>query len=263
MVKQYKGKKLYKVLLNNKSNNGGNRTWKLGKWTPKINDVKICEKGYHLTTKPYKWFNNLNCEVYEAEADKIIDIKDDKIVCSSARIIKKVQQPRFIKLVKQFIETIPKNDFFSMKGEPKKEWKLFLADDWGAARDAAYDAVLDAVWSAAKDAASDAAWSAARNAARNAAYDAARGAARDAAWSAARDTAYDAARNAALDAAWDVAGDAALMAELLIIDGLYIPKKHINHIFARWDVWRRGYGLLCDINGVLYVYGINKNGKEK
>jgi len=250
MVKQYKGKKLYKVLLNNKSNNGGNLTWKLGKWTPKINNFEICEKGYHLTTKPYKWFNNLNCEVYEAEADKIIDVKDDKIVCSSARIIKKVQQPRFIKLVKQFIETIPKNDFFSMKGESKKEWKLFLADDWGAARDAAYDAVLDAVRSAARCAA----WSAARDAARNAARGAAGSAARCAAWSAAR----GAARNAALDAAWDVAGDAALMAELLITDGLYIPKKHINHIFARWDVWRRGYGLLCDIDGVLYVYGINK-----
>jgi len=27
------------------------------------------------------------------------------------------------------------------------------------------------------------------------------------------------------------------------------------------DVWRRGWGLLCDVDGVLYVYGVGKTGE--
>jgi len=29
------------------------------------------------------------------------------------------------------------------------------------------------------------------------------------------------------------------------------------------DVWRRGYGLRCDVNGTLYVYGLTKKPKKK
>jgi hypothetical protein len=28
----------------------------------------------------------------------------------------------------------------------------------------------------------------------------------------------------------------------------------MKHARARWDVWQRGFGLLCDVNGVFYVY---------
>ena len=73
---------------------------------------------------------------------------------------------------------------------------------------------------------------------------------RDATWDAARDAAWDAARDAARDAAWD----AALIARVLICQGLKLDKKHIVHAEARWDVWKRGYGLLCDVDGVFYVY---------
>jgi hypothetical protein len=39
---------------------------------------------------------------------------------------------------------------------------------------------------------------------------------------------------------------------------LSLDPKHIEHFDARWDVWRRGYALLCDVNGKLFVYGIKK-----
>jgi len=78
---------------------------------------------------------------------------------------------------------------------------------------------------------------------RDAAWDAARGAARDAAWGAARGAARDAARDAELKVQTD-----------FICDGLDIDQRHRDHAEARWNVWRKGYGLLCDVDGVLYVY---------
>ena len=58
---------------------------------------------------------------------------------------------------------------------------------------------------------------------------------------------------AARAAAWD----AALYARS-IIAGDKLAKKHRDHIKARWRVWQKGYALLCDVNGTLYVYSIDK-----
>ena len=71
---------------------------------------------------------------------------------------------------------------------------------------------------------------------------------------AARAAAWDAAGDAAGDAAWDAAGAAALYARVLVCGGLYLAQKHIDHATARMEVWKRGYGLACDIARVLYVY---------
>ena len=30
--------------------------------------------------------------------------------------------------------------------------------------------------------------------------------------------------------------------------------KHFMHMNSRMEIWRKGYGLLCDVNGILYVY---------
>jgi hypothetical protein len=192
------------------------------------------------------------------------------------------------KNAEQFIEAIKQTQWLDNHGKIKKEWKIFetrgaagdaaraaargAAGDaaWVAARDAAGVAARAAAWVAARDAAGDAAWvaarAAARVAARDAAGDAARAAARDAAPYAARGAAGDAARDAALcaapyaalcaagdaaDAARAAARDAALYARCLISDpGL----PHSKHATDRLDVWLRGYGLLCDVNGILYVY---------
>lgn len=93
----------------------------------------------------------------------------------------------------------------------------------------------------------DAAQTAARSAAEAAARSAARSATRSAAWFAAR----FAVRPAARDAAWD----AVLYARIMYTcAGLPIAREHIEHVRKRMDVWRHGYGVLCDVNGEMYCY---------
>ena len=94
---------------------------------------------------------------------------------------------------------------------------------------------------------------------RVAAWDAARASARasawDAAWDAARDAAWAAASDAASDAAWYAAWDAELYAMITFLcAGLEINAKHVDYIKKRWAVWEAGYGVLCDVDGVLYCY---------
>jgi len=125
--------------------------------------------------------------------------------------------------LKDFIgKEIPSVPFFKPDGKPKKEWRIFYGENW--------DAAWDAVWGAARGAA----WDAARDAARGAAWDAARGAARGAAW------------------------DAALFSEYIITADLKFEgrEKHLKHVKARWEVWQKGYGLLSDVDGVLYVFAV-------
>ena len=66
---------------------------------------------------------------------------------------------------------------------------------------------------------------------------------------------WGAAGGAAGDAAWGAAWDAALLARCKLAR---LKGKHLKHAEARWDVWRRGYALRCDVNGVLYAYCLNK-----
>ena len=84
--------------------------------------------------------------------------------------------------------------------------------------------------------------------------DAAGYAARDAVWNAAGNAAEYAAGNAAEYAARDATGDAALLAQLYVCSGLGIDPKHMEHAKLRWSVWEAGYGVLCDVNGVIYAY---------
>lgn len=59
--------------------------------------------------------------------------------------------------------------------------------------------------------------------------------------------------------------DAALMAGLIILgkDAKKMKKEHVKHIKGRWEVWTKGYGLYCDVNGVLYVYAPEKYKPKK
>jgi hypothetical protein len=60
-------------------------------------------------------------------------------------------------------------------------------------------------------------------------------------------------RDAARDAARNAAGDAALLSRCIVVADKLDP-KFMKHARARWAVWKSGYGLVCDVNGVLYVY---------
>jgi hypothetical protein len=47
-----------------------------------------------------------------------------------------------------------------------------------------------------------------------------------------------------------------LLASIILVEDLDYKDKarHEAHARARWEVWQKGYGLLCDVDGVLYVY---------
>ena len=220
--------KLYKVLVDGRSCHGGNMVWSLpkgrraGRWHAHDGDLVPCSSGLHLKKDYVKWLK-AGCESYEAEADgEIVERDDDKVVCKRVRLLRRVTVPVWWNRVEEFVASIKGVPFFRMTDGVRPEWRVFSGKTWAAAWDAGGAAAWDAAW------------------------DAARAAARAAAW--------DAARDAARDAAWDAAWDAALYADSLIAPKGTIAQKHIDHIKARWDVWRRGYGLLCDVNGVLYVY---------
>ena len=246
--------KLYKVLINGKACHGGNLSWSLptksgkiykpGKWHSVTEPIQVCKTGLHLTTKPMNWFK-MGCDIYEAEAKGKQDWEEDKVAVESARLIKPISKPKWMTNAEKFINDLKESKFwFKPDGKPLKEWKYFEGATWGAA------------WGAA--------WDAARGAARGAAWDAARGAAWDAAWDAARDAARGAAWDAARDAAWDAARDAAWGAGLYcstnyVCTGLKIDPKHKEYVDRRWQAWKKGYAVLCDVDGVLYVYGIKKS----
>ena len=285
------GETLYKVLVDGKSCHGGTMEWSLpqgdapGEWHRYDGALKICERGIHLTRNPMAWYKH-RARIFEAEADGIAEWQGDKCVAQAARLIREVEAPALWARIEKFVDGIASVQWFKPDGKPDPEWKLFTGDTWdtagaaawdaarATARAAAWDAARAAAWDAARAAARDAAWDAAWAAARAAAWAAARDAAWDAAWAAARDAAWDAAwaaaRAAARDAAWaaawdaaraaawDAAGAAAVAADLLarieFVRDLSIDPKHIEHAEARWRVWQKGYALLCDVDGVLYVY---------
>lgn len=111
--------------------------------------------------------------------------------------------------------------------------------------------------------ANDAAWRTARDAAVAAAVGEARDAAMSEAWNIAKDivkyvvldTVSDTAREAAWNTAYDAVMDAVLfVCVLYVCDGLDIEEKHREHAKLRMDVWKHGYGVCCDVDGVLYCY---------
>ena len=78
----------------------------------------------------------------------------------------------------------------------------------------------------------------------------------DVAWEAAKSAAVAAAGNVptAWRAALDPIGDIFLYVSIHTCGGVDLPDEHIVHAEKRMEVWRKGYGLSCDVQGVLYVY---------
>ena len=137
------------------------------------------------------------------------------------------KKEKYWKYVEEFVTELKTAKYWLKNdGKPLPEWKLF--ETRSAARDAAGDA----------------------------AGDAARDAARDVAWDAAWDAAWNTAWSATWDAAKDAVGDAAVFARMLVCLDLNIEFKHLAHLNARMEVWRKGYGLYCEVDGVLYVYKV-------
>ena len=94
--------KLYKVLVDGKSCNGGDMEWDLpklvkgkwipGKWQTYKGKLKMCFSGIHLTTESFRWYKN-DCKFYVAEAKKIEEWQGDKCLVRKARLLKEEPFP--------------------------------------------------------------------------------------------------------------------------------------------------------------------------
>jgi len=186
-------------------------------------------------------------------------------------------------LVQNFIESLKQINWFKPDGKPKKEWKIFYGDTWGEARrkareathgvmqKTAWDMIHDATWDATQAAARIGAWNAAWNAAKKMATECSKRHSKSVSW----DTktgrrrwlgvwsfsdgfirGMTGAHDEAKAAVENVAYDTALYASMLVVSDLDFPHKtkYIQHARERMEVWEKGYALLCDVDGVLYVY---------
>jgi len=176
-----------------------------------------------------------------------------------------------------FISDIEKIPYFRPDGKPDKRWRVFYGDTLAEARIAAWTAWA-AAWNAAGNGAVDRASNAALAActACNATGNGAGGAAMFAAWKA-WSAAWNAAEKAASSiggnaagidtriAARDAAEDAASMGRLIAVKNLDFEGKDkcIGYANERMNVWRKGYGLAAEVNGVLYVYCVRKSATER
>ena len=173
-------------------------TWTPGEWMPEVQgDLEFCANGYHLTDTEHllSW---LNASVYEAEPSEEKLAGNDKIVCRSVRLLRKMHwSDRIARLfacdcAERTLPIFEKDYPDDKRPRHAVEVARLYADGKASESElaAARDAATDATWAAATDAARAAAW--------DAAWAAAWDAARAAAWAAAR----AAARDAAMDATW-------------------------------------------------------------
>ena len=160
--------RLYKILVNGKSCNGGKMKWSLptqdgddwlpGEWASVKGDLQMCRCGIHLATEPYSHWYQWGATIYEVEADLSGALKQsDKVCVRAARLLRPLDEPKWLRHARKFVESIPSTQFLRPDGNPNPEWRLFLGRSWDAARDAA--------WAAARAAAVEAAWAAAVEAA--------------------------------------------------------------------------------------------------
>ena len=209
----------YKSLsADGRSCNGGHSKWSLltqledgtykpGRWMPRIENIVLCERGYHVFERKdiLQW---VNATLYEAEVRGETIDHGDKIVAESCRLLRPIPgcNERTLRLfacrvaedvLPLFEAEYPDDDRPRKAIETARRYARGeatgdeLAVAWAAA-----DATWAATWAAAKAAAWDAAWAAAA---------AAGAAAWDAAWAAARAAARAAAtREKYTDWLWEM-----------------------------------------------------------
>jgi hypothetical protein len=160
-------------------------SWTPGEWMPEVKgDLKLCSNGYHLTDAEHlpDW---LNASIYEAEPSNELIKGDNKIVCRSVRLLRKMHwDDRVARLfacdcAERALPIYEKNYPDDKRPRHAIEVARLYAD--GKASDGELAAARATAWHAAWNAAWEAAWAAAQDAAQDAAGAAARGAAQGAA----------------------------------------------------------------------------------
>ena len=93
----------YKVLLDGKSFHGGDFEWSLpengkpGKWHSVKGDLKMCERGFHLTDNPPKWWDR-TAKCYEVEYKDALAPQDDKICVRKVRLVRELTEDDLVRL---------------------------------------------------------------------------------------------------------------------------------------------------------------------
>jgi hypothetical protein len=88
----------YKVLNDGKACHGGTYEYPLpkgkraGKWTPSVENLSMCSRGYHVCTAEQlpEWLNNGN-EIYEAEIRGESREDGSKTVAESVRLVRRLE----------------------------------------------------------------------------------------------------------------------------------------------------------------------------
>lgn len=138
--------------------------------------------------------------------------------------------------------------FLNPHEPPEEAWQVFYGSSWAVAGRAAKRAAMNEV-----------VWDDDSEAARLAAASAATHAGREKEWHAVFNSATEAVRAAAGKKSLTTRRarmDAAVLASLLLVEDLEFEGKeqYLKRARERWSVWQKGYALLCDKDGKLYVY---------
>ena len=82
---------LFKILVDDKPCHGGNGAYPpIGEWSVPVPNPKCCERGYHLTSEPLKWYKPKSV-LYIAEGDGASHSDNgDKIAFERVRLVAKV-----------------------------------------------------------------------------------------------------------------------------------------------------------------------------
>lgn len=150
-----------------------------------------------------------------------------------------------------FVQPLASMPWLSCQASPEPKWKVFRARTVQAARHAA----LRAAEKALPD--NTIAFNAREKHARKEVRQLAAG--NDElylVWEEAADLAERAIQATAPATIGDVRLDASLYSSLFVVPGKLLPFEDFAHIIERWIAWKIGYGVVCDIDGVLYVYGV-------
>ena len=200
-----------------------------------------CGIGLHFSTRieDAVGYGRFPGALWRVESDGPMLGQDDM----KLRVVKAIEKPVWVTAVEDFLATMPTVPWFRPTAPPDPAWRHF--PDWDSAWASARASARDSAWASA--------WASAWDSARASAWASARASARASAWA----SAWDSARASAGDGARASAGASAglLAAMLCVCDRDDVPQASRGHAAQRWRVWTMGYGLTCDVDGVLYTYG--------
>jgi hypothetical protein len=202
----------YKILRNNQACNNGNFDYTAylphdgqpGEWTPIIEDIEPCKRGWHVTDARHLLDWCKGNQLFEVETAGNIIEGNDKAVCESIRLIRQIEgwNDKNLRLfacwcAEQVLPIFEKDDPDDKQPRQAIETARRYANGEATAEElaAAWAAASAVAWAAASAAAWAVAWAVAWYAARAAAWYAAWAVA----WYAARDTASASARDVARD----------------------------------------------------------------